>query len=155
MFIKYFAENNEFFPMEVQPPVDLKSDYYVSFDFRSKRIDHILNSTIQKEVMFYDMVLNEMQGYVSGTQVDIWTQVIDHETLNIIHFHVNDTSDEVTLDVVYMHQGEDVKEFYTFGEDVYGRPLKYKIIVKDCKIHKVLYKESSEKGEVHEIPFNE
>jgi hypothetical protein len=54
-----------------------------------------------------------------------------------------------------MHEHEDIKEFYTFGEDIYGRPLKYKIIVKDCKIHKVLYKESSEKGEVHEIPFNE
>ena len=54
------------------------------------------------------MVVNEIQGYVAGTTVDIWTQVIDHETVNIIHFHVNDTSDSVTLDVAYLHEGEDL-----------------------------------------------
>lgn len=63
------------------------------------------------------MVLNEIQGYVAGTSVDIWTEVIDHETLNIIHFHVNDTSDSVTLDVAFMHDGEDITSFNTFGTD--------------------------------------
>ena len=28
------------------------------------------------------------------------------ETLNIIHIHVNDTSDMVTFDVAYLHENE-------------------------------------------------
>jgi len=107
--------------------------------------------------MFQDLVLNEVKGYVTGAIVDIWTQTIDFETLNIIHFHVNDTSDEVTLDVSYMHEGENLESFYTFKSDFEGRPLKYKIIVKDCRIFKVLYNESAKTqgGQVHEIPFQE
>lgn len=101
------------------------------------------------------MVLNEKYGYVAGTKVDIWTQVMDFETINIIHLHVNDTSDEVTLSVSYMHEGEEMKDFMTFGNDLQGRALKYKIIVKDCKIYALLYKESADDAEVEEIPFEE
>lgn len=101
------------------------------------------------------MVLNEKYGYVAGTTVEIWTQMIDFETINIIHFHVNDTSDEVTLSVSYMHEGEEMKDFMKFGKDLQGRALKYKIIVKDCKIFSLLYKESSDDSEVREIPFEE
>ena len=32
----------------------------------------------------------------------IYTSEHNNEMLNIIHVHVNDTSDEVTLDVAYM-----------------------------------------------------
>ena len=89
------------------------------------------------------MTLNELQGYVPGTVVSIWTQQIDHETLNIIHIHVNDTSDQVTIDVSYMHENESIKDFMQFKTDATGRPLKYKIIVKDCRVHTVLYNNDS------------
>ena len=68
---------------------------------------------------------------------------------------MNDTSDSVTLDVKYMHEGESLDDHKEFGVDIQGRPLKYKIIVKKCKIFTVLYKEATEDGEVIEIPFRE
>lgn len=96
-----------------------------------------------------------MQGYVTNSVVDIYTHREDNETLNIIHFHVNDTSDSVTLEVKYMHDNENLEEHKEFGVDMQGRPLKYKIIVKNCKIFTVMYKEATEEGEVIEIPFRE
>ena len=42
-----------------------------------------------------------------------------------------------------MHEGETIADHMEFGIDVQGRPLKYKIIVKNCKILTVLYKEST------------
>jgi len=92
---------------------------------------------------------------VTNSVVDIWTHKEDFETLNILHFHVNDTSDSVTLDVKYMHEAENLDDHKEFGVDLQGRPLKYKIIIKNCKIFTVLYKESTEEGEVIEIPFKE
>jgi hypothetical protein len=89
------------------------------------------------------MTLNDILGYVEGTVLDIWTSKIDEETLNILHIHVNDTSDQVTFDVAYMHDGEDISKFTEFSVDVTGRPLRYKILVKDCKIFAVLYNDDS------------
>lgn len=54
-----------------------------------------------------------------------------------------------------MHESETLKDHQEFGVDVQGRPLKYKIIVKNCKICAVMYKESTEEGEIIEIPFRE
>lgn len=71
------------------------------------------------------------------------------ETLNIFHLHVNDTSDEVTFDVAYMHDNEAIDQFIQFATDVSGRPLKYKIIVKDMAIHKVLYNRAGPKQKAH------
>jgi len=42
------------------------------------------------------------RGYVPNSIMEIWTEVIDHQTLNIVHIHVNDTSDTITLDVRYV-----------------------------------------------------
>lgn len=118
----------------------------------------------------------EKTGYVNGSTVEIWTQVDQSdaalETLNILHIHVNDTSDQVTFDVAYMHEGESLSQFMDFSKDLQGRPLKYKIIAKDAKVHAVLYnmniaeKESTQidemlgkdpnaKAGVKEIPFAE
>lgn len=98
---------------------------------------------MQTEILFHDLTLNELQGYVPGTEVTIWTQKIDSETLNIVHLHVNDTSDEVTLDVAYMHDEEKLSDFMEFKVDAAGKPLKYKIIVKECHVHAVLYNDDA------------
>ena len=75
--------------------------------------------------------------------MQIWTQLDPNdsaqETLNIFHLHVNDTSDEITFDVAYMHEGENLSQFMTFSKDIHGRPLKYKIIAKNAKVFTVLY----------------
>ena len=54
-----------------------------------------------------------------------------------------------------MHEKEEIKDFMIFGKDLLGRDLKYKIIVKDCKIHALLYKESADDAQVEQIPFEE
>ena len=51
--------------------------------------------------------------------------------LNIVHVHINDTSEDVTVEVAYMLEGNTVKDFETFDKDAAGRILRYKILVKD------------------------
>ena len=71
-----------------------------------------------------------------------------------MHVHVNDTSDSVTFDLAYMHEGENLSQFMEFSKDINGRPLKYKIIAKDAKVHTVLYNMNiaeKEKTQIEEI----
>lgn len=140
MFIKWCLTDKEISIMEMHPNV--KTEEYsiecATVGNRS-RITKIKNLFLQTAVAFTDVTLKSVKGYVDESVVEVWTEKVDHETLNILHFHVNDTSEEVTIDTVYMHEGENIEDFTEFGNDFAGRPLKYKILVKDCEVYKVLY----------------
>jgi len=56
-------------------------------------------------VMFRAISVDMDAGYVHGSTLKLWTTVYNEETLNIIHMHVNDMSDETSVEVVYMAQG--------------------------------------------------
>ena len=143
LFIRYFAEAGECFPMEIRPEGLPIHEYDIVFDATSNTIRRIANKELRTDVRFLDMSQQEKTGYVTGSVLDIWTQAVPTdpalETLNIFHLHLNDTSDEVAFDVAYMHDGEDISHFCQFKTDATGRPLRYKIIAKDMKIHTVLY----------------
>jgi len=102
-----------------------------------------------------DMTVAELQGYVKGSTVHIWTTEVDFETINIVHIHVNDTSEYVSFDTAYVHEGEDISNFMQFKTDMTGKPLKYKILVKDNKVWKVLYNDESSQKEVSQLPFKQ
>ena len=73
--------------------------------------------------------------------------------LNIVHVHVNDMSDQVTLEVAYMADGETLEAYQEFKEDITGRTLRYKVIVREETIHRVLYNQGG--GNIFEVPFKE
>ncbi len=73
--------------------------------------------------------------------------------LNILHIHINDMSEEVTLEVSYMGDGESVALYNEFKQDFSGRTLRYKVLVRDQLIFKVLYNQGN--GSVIEVPFQE
>jgi hypothetical protein len=63
---------------------------------------------------------------------------------NIAHIHVNDTSDEVPIDVQYLTSYDYKLWEIPFKKDVTGAPLRYKILVFDWKIRDVLYNSGSQ-----------
>jgi len=114
-YIRYFAEDGECFPLEVKPAGLNMNDYRINFDPTSNTIRTIANLSLGTEILFADMNQETMQGYVTNSVVEIWTSLIDTdaagETVNILHIHVNDTSDQVTFDTAYMHEGETLESF--------------------------------------------
>jgi hypothetical protein len=91
----------------------------------------------------------------------IYTTVHEHyetaksdgvKMLNIVHVHLNDSSEDVTIDVAYMDKGTKVDDFKVFGKDATGRVLRYKILVKDMKIFHVLYNTGDS---FEDVPFHE
>ena len=61
----------------------------------------------------------------------IYTCAQSPSILNIIHCHINDMSDSVTVDVDYMGDGELVSAYHEFNKDYTGMTLRYKILVRD------------------------
>lgn len=72
--------------------------------------------------------------------------------MNIIHCHLNDYADFVTVESVYLKHFEEIKDHYNLDIDSTGMPLNYKIIVKDWTVVAVLYKRYVD-SDVIELPF--
>ena len=53
-------------------------------------------------------------------------------------------SEDTTVDAVYLEPGQRKEDHYEFGNDATGRPLRYKILVKDMNVHMVLYNDDSQ-----------
>ena len=130
------------------------SDYYirVNNDFDGKAILGIENRQYGP-IKYHEVNVDIECGYVTGSVVKIFTNEHEKGMLNILHVHIEDMSDEVTLEVLYMGDGEKVSLYEEFKADVTGRTLRYKILVRDQHIFKVLYNQG--KGSVVELPFNE
>ena len=59
----------------------------------------------------------------------------------------------MTLEVAYMADGETLAAYQEFKEDYTGRTLRYKVIVRQQSIHRVLYNQGG--GNIIEVPFQE
>ena len=89
--------------------------------------------------------MDETTGYVMGSKMLLWTNVLNKDMLNVVHMHVNDTSDSVAIDLKYVQDDEynvesktgavDLKVLdfskETFKTDETGTVLRYKVLVKD------------------------
>jgi hypothetical protein len=108
------------------------SDYDIIFNGGFEgTIKDVRNKTFGT-VKFKASKIDQECGYVLGSKVTIYTsEQMKDEMLNLIHIHINDMSDAITVDVAYMLEGNTIKDFETFGTDAAGQVLRYKILVKD------------------------
>ena len=82
----------------------------------------------------------------------VFTSKYKEDMLNIVHIHLNDVSEEVTVDVACMKEDQSLKEFEQFPLDVTGKPLRYRLIVKAMKLFTIKY--NTGHG-IEEVPFEE
>merc|ERR1712048_1482289 len=124
------------------------NEYNIIFHPKTKMIMNVHNRQLGP-VRYKAIKLDDSAGYVVNSIIQIWTHQFKPQILNILHMHVNDTSDEVSLDVRYVMPEEKEKiekDNFTdekFDNDVSGRPLRYKILVHNMTIWAVLYNTGS------------
>jgi hypothetical protein len=91
-------EDDEFCPIEIQPPIRL-AEYRMDFDQHSRTISGVKHR--QDGPVRFNGVLDEGFGLLeSASPIEVYTQVLDDSTLNIVHLHINDINDEITFDRV-------------------------------------------------------
>ena len=84
-------------------------------------------------IKFIAQLIDQECGYVVGSKAIVYTAEYgkNQDMLNLVHCHINDTSDQVTMEVEYMVDDQSIKDFEDFKTDVTGRALRYKILVRD------------------------
>ena len=92
-------------------------------------------------------------GLVSSSSIKVYTTLYSKDILNILHIHLNDTSQEITIDSEFLEKDENVLNHKVFLEDVTGKKLTYKLIFKDYKLMKIFYNMSIDY--IDEPPFEE
>lgn len=115
----------------------LLKHYIITYHTFTKEVTNIKNRKMG-DVRFKAIHIDDSAGYQSNSLVQLWTHH-NNKIFNIAHMHVNDTSDEVPIDVQYLPSYDYKLRDIPFKKDVSGQALRYKILVYDWKIRDVLY----------------
>lgn len=110
------GENLECLPLEINPRGLPVNDYDIKFSKEQSKITSVVHKQ-QGAVKFSSFRVDEECGYVRGSTVKIFTAEQSDSILNIVHVHVNDTSEEVVLEVDYMEDEQTIEDFKEFKAD--------------------------------------
>lgn len=112
----------------------------------------VINNEVIKEVktrdsglcVFFEAILinnknRKFSGLVSSSMMKVYTTLYSKDIVNLIHIHLNDTSEEIAVDSVFLEPNETAEQFREFKIDTLGKKLNYRIIFKDYKLNKIYY----------------
>ncbi|CDW88183.1 UNKNOWN [Stylonychia lemnae] len=138
-------------PVELQPqlPIDQYTyniDYSNFFVYRVTRGNYgdVKNEAYRVE---------EEAKNAQDRSLQFYTNEVASNILNIIHMHIDDTSEQVAFETYYLNENQSTQDFIDFS----GSNVNYKILVKDQRIHRVLYQKGSEPAKelrFYEYRFN-
>jgi hypothetical protein len=92
-------------------------------------------------------------GLISSSSLKIFTALYNKDIVNIIHIHLNDTSDSVAVDNIFLEKNEKPEDHKNFGLDALERKLNYKFLFRDYKLCKIYYNVSE--NFIDELTFEE
>lgn len=81
----------------------------------------------------------KFSGFVSTSMLKVYTTLYSKDIINIIHVHLNDTSEEIAVDSVFMEPNENPEDHKEFKKDSFGKKLNYKFLFKEYKLNKIYY----------------
>lgn len=114
-----FDDEVECMPIEVYPVGVKIQEYDIRFNKETKQISDITNKKYG-QVKYQAFRVDQECGYVRGSVLKIYSHEYSNNFLNIVHVHVNDTSDEVSIEVDYMGNDQSITDFEDFKVDVNG-----------------------------------
>ena len=141
-------------PYRIEPNYIDINDYNLTI--KDNSITHVENKQNKVFVIFDCLLLGEGKGttgLVSSSLIKVYTTLYSKDILNILHIHLNDTSEEITIDSEFLERDEDILNHKVFLNDVTGKKLTYKLIFKDYKLLKIYYNVSNDFQD--EPPFEE
>ena len=148
------TNEKELLPYKVIPEtVDINQYEFSISDNMIKEVKHKGSGCY---VDFEPVLLGEVKGstgLVASSSIKVYTTLYNKDILNILHIHINDTSQEITIDSEFLEKNEPILNHKVFPVDSIGQQLKYKLIFKDYKLVKIYYAMSADF--IDEPPFEE
>ena len=151
---KKYSMDKDLVPYKIEPNYIDINQYNLTIE--SNTIREVENKENRCFVMFDSFMIGEGKsttGLVSSSSIKVYTTLYSKDILNILHIHINDTSQEITVDSVFLEKGENIVNHKVFTLDAMGNRLTYKFLFKDYKLIKVYYAVSNDF--IDEPPFEE
>ncbi len=104
-------------PVEIYPKGISLNDYDIRYD--GDRIKEVRNKQLGL-IKYKSQKIDGDCGYVVGSKVVVFTHTFAADILNIVHMHVNDMSETVTVETACMMEGNTIKDFDQFSTDYTG-----------------------------------
>jgi hypothetical protein len=103
------------------------------------------NSLVYFEaILIKEEIDKKLNILISTSSLKVYTSLYNKDIVNILHMHLNDTSEEIALDSVFLEKNEDILKHKNFEVDYRGKKLNYKLLFRDYKLIKIFYNVSSE-----------
>ena len=149
-----YPAEKEIIPYRIEPNYIDINDYNLTI--KESSITHVENKQNRVFVTFDSLLIGDGKattGLVSTSLIKVYTTLYSKDILNILHIHLNDTSQEITIDSEFLEKDENVLNHKVFLMDATGKRLTYKLIFKDYKLLKLYYNVSNDF--IDEPPFEE
>ena len=135
-----FPSERELIPYKIEPNYIDINQYNLSIE--TNTIRKVENKENRCFVLFDSMLIGDGKsttGLVSSSSIKVYTTLYSKDILNILHVHLNDTSQEITIDSVFLEKNENILNHKVFTTDAMGKRLTYKFIFKDYRLIKIYY----------------
>ena len=151
---KRFPAERELIPYKIEPNYIDINQYNLNIQTNSiKQVENKENRCF----VFFDSILigdgKSTTGLVSSSSIKVYTTLYSKDILNILHIHLNDTSQEITIDSEFLEKNENILNHKVFTADAMGKRLTYKFLFKDYRLIKIYYAVSN--TYIDEPPFEE
>ena len=135
---KNYPTEKEIIPYRIEPNYIDINDYNLTI--KDNSIALVENKQNHIFVIFDSLLIGDGKattGLVSTSLIKVYTTLYSKDILNILHIHLNDTSQEITIDSEFLEKDENVLNHKVFLMDATGKRLTYKLIFKDYKLLKL------------------
>ena len=151
---KYNPHEKELIPYKIEPSYIDINQYNLSINMNS--IKSVQNKETFNFVVFDSVCIGDGKnttGLVSSSLIKVYTTLYSKDILNILHIHLNDTSQEITIDSEFLEKDEQILNHKIFTVDAMGKRLTYKLLFKEYKLIKIYYAVGNDY--IDEPPFQE
>jgi len=149
-----YPTEKDIIPYRIEPSYIDINDYNLTI--KDNSITHVENKQNKVFVTFDSKLIGDSKsttGFVSTSLIKVYTTLYSKDILNILHIHLNDTSQEITIDSEFLEKDENILNHKVFLMDATGKRLSYKLIFKNYKLLKIYYNVSNDF--IDEPPFEE
>lgn len=125
-------------PYKVEPDYIDLNQYKI--DIAENKIIDVLDKETNLKVMFESQLIsNEIESkfssLVSQSTMRVYTCLYSQNIVNIVHIHLNDTSESIAVDSFFLEKQDSISEFKKFDIDITGKKLNYKFLFRDFKVN--------------------
>ncbi len=124
-------------PYKVEPEYIELNQYNI--EISENKIKSVVEKESNLKVIYDSQLISEeieskFSSFVSQSTMRVYTCLYSQNIVNIVHIHLNDTSESIAVDTYFLEKKDSVSDFKKFEVDVTGKKLNYKFLFRDFKV---------------------